>query len=335
MDTPLVSIILFCHAPYARFLPVSLRSILLQSYLPLEVIVLGDGSQQVERAADQFREDPRWSICSQEDQPFLQAANDTMKKCQGKYLGTWNSDDIYNPDHIMVLVQALETYPEIGAAFDNVEYFSDSQAGITLTSGNSTLGLVVPKHRAKKLAASPLSVQHIFTDNIMTGPASLIRKSAFEQVGGYDKDIFLNCDLHWFYRIAAYFPVRFVDYLGVRKRIHPLNNTAVNPHYEYGVKELEHIRTHYPDVYSRIGRSVFHKKLGRKYFRLGLYYEKNGEIHKGRDMYRRAMLLRKLSFRYSWEYVRSTIVTKLGVKKLYTQQSKDRTPLKTRRKLRE
>ncbi len=312
MATPFVSIILFVHEPYAKFLSMSLGSILRQSYTSLEILVLGDGSQEVERAADQFREDPRWSLCSQEDQPFLQAANNRMKQCRGKYLGTWNSDDIYNEDHVKALVQALEKDPGIGAAFDNMEYFNDAPTGTTRSNGNFGLNLVVAKDRAKRLAASRLSVQDIFTENFMTGPASLIKKSVFEQVGGYDKDIFLNCDLHWFYRIAAYFPVRFVDYVGVRKRIHPLNNTAVNSHYEYGLKELEHIRTHYPDVYSRIGKSVFHKKLGRKYFRLGLYYEKNGETNKARDMYKQAMLLRKWSFRYSWEYVRSTMAAKFA-----------------------
>jgi hypothetical protein len=140
----------------------------------------------------------------------------------------------------------------------------------------------------------------------MTGPSSLIAKTAFKSVGGYDKDIYLNCDLHWFYRLAAYFPVRYVDYIGVRKRIHPLNNTAVNPHYEYGVRELEHIRDHYPDVYSRIGKSAFNKKLGRKYLRLGLYYEGQGELTKARAAYKQAMVLRKWSFRYHWEYIRST-----------------------------
>jgi tetratricopeptide (TPR) repeat protein len=167
------------------------------------------------------------------------------------------------------------------------------------------LGLIVPKARAKKLAASLLTVQDIVSENFMTGPSSLIRKSAFDVVGGYDKDIYLNCDLHWFYRLAAYFPVAFVDYIGVRKRLHPLNNTAVNPHYEYGLRELEHIRDQYPDVYRRIGKTAFNKKLGRKYFRLGLYYEKRGEQEKARAAYKQAMLLRKWSLRYSWEYCRS------------------------------
>lgn len=306
MDTALVSIILFAHAPYAKFIPESLGSILAQSYSSLEVIVLGDGSKELEQALDPFRIDSRCIPCIQGDQPFLQAANERMKEARGKYIGTWNSDDIYNRDHVKLLVQALEEDAAIGAAFDNTEYFSDTPDA----NGDSSLGLILRQDRAKKLSSARLSVQNIVEENFMTGPSSLIRKSVFEQVGGYDKDIYLNCDLHWFYRIAAYFPVSFVDYIGVRKRVHPLNNTAVNPHYEYGVRELELIRERYPDVYSRIGKRVFNKKLGRKYFRLGLYYERRGELEKARDSYRQAMLLRKWSLRYSWEYLRSRILTR-------------------------
>ncbi|MPZ78110.1 MAG: glycosyltransferase [Deltaproteobacteria bacterium] len=304
MDTALVSIILFAHAPYAKFIPESLGSILAQSYSSLEVIVLGDGSKELEQALDPFRIDSRCIPCIQGDQPFLQAANERMKEARGKYIGTWNSDDIYNRDHVKLLVQALEDDAVIGAAFDNTEYFSDTPNA----NGDSSLGLILRQDRAKKLSSARLSVQNIVEENFMTGPSSLIRKSVFEQVGGYDKDIYLNCDLHWFYRIAAYFPVSFVDYIGVRKRVHPLNNTAVNPHYEYGVRELVHIRERYPDVYSRIGKRVFNKKLGRKYFRLGLYYENRGELEKARDSYRQAMLLRKWTLRYSWEYLRSRIL---------------------------
>jgi glycosyltransferase involved in cell wall biosynthesis len=306
MDTALVSIILFAHAPYAKFIPTSLGSILKQSYGSLEVFVLGDGSRELEEALAPFREDPRCIPTSQGAQPFLQASNELMNQCHGKYIGTWNSDDIYEVDHVKVLVKALEEDSTLGGAFNNTEYFSDQPASIGKEKPKLTLGPMVKNGLGKKLASARLSVQDILKDNFMTGPSSLVTKTAFESVGGYDKDIYLNCDLHWFYRLTAYFPVRYVDYIGVRKRIHPLNNTAVNPHYEYGVRELEHIRDHYPDVYGRIGKSAFNKKLGRKYLRLGLYYERNGEFTKARAAYKRAMLLRKWSFRYHWEYIRST-----------------------------
>jgi hypothetical protein len=169
------------------------------------------------------------------------------------------------------------------------------------------VGFIVPEAQARRLAASRLTVRDILRDNFMTGPSSLIRKSAFEVVGGYDNDIYLNCDLHWFYRLAAFYPIRYVDYVGVRKRIHPLNNTAVNPHYEHGVRELENIRECYPEVYNRIGRRAFNQKLGRKYFRLGLYHEMNGAADKALAAYKAAMILRKWSFRYHWEYLRCSM----------------------------
>lgn len=309
MDSPVVTVILFVHAPYARFLPQSLASILTQSYSSLEVIVLSDGSAEVSEAVEPFKEDGRWVVYSQGELPVQLAANQLMTNCRGKYIGTWNSDDIYNKDHVRVLVKALERDPELGGAFDNTEFFQESKGDLHRKSGDISLGFIVPQDRAKKLALSRLSVQYIFNENIMTGPSSVIRKTAFERVGGYDTKIRLNSDLHWFYRIGAYFPVRFVDYVGVRKRIHPLNNTAVNPHYEFGVRELQDIRDNYPDVYARIGKNVFDKKLGRKYFRLGFYYEKQGATGEAREMYRKAMELRRFSFRYHWEYFRCTLAS--------------------------
>ena len=302
MKLPLVSVILFAHAPYAKFLLSSLGSILNQSHHQLEVLILSDGSTEVRESVERFRGDGRITLYPQTRPYFLETANELMLASRGQYLGTWNSDDIYNEKHIELLVEALESDPEIGGAFDNTEYFRDSK------EGEISEGLIVPEGSAKILSASRLSVHHIFNENIMTGPSSIVSKAAFERVGGYDSKIRLNCDLHWFYRLGAYFPIRFVNYVGVKKRIHPLNNTAVNPHYEFGVTELEDIRDCYPEVYHRIGKSVFNKKLGRKYFRLGSYYEAQGRLAQAREAYRKAMLLRKLSFRYSWEYCRSAFL---------------------------
>jgi glycosyltransferase involved in cell wall biosynthesis len=305
MENPVVSIILFAHAPYAKFLPFSLNSILQQSYPNLEVLVLGDDSNEVREVVEQFTSDGRVTLCPQTRPYFLETANELMAACKGKYLGTWNSDDLYNEKHVELLLQALEDDREAGGAFDNTESFREAQAAV---GKHAEAGFIVPENRAKALASSRLSVQQIFNENIMTGPSSIIRKASFEQVGGYDGKIRLNCDLHWFYRLGAFFPIRFVNYVGVRKRIHPLNNTAVNPHYEFGVRELEDIRDSYPEVYRRIGKNTFNKKLGRKYFRLGLYYERRGDLAKARAAYKQAMLLRKMSFRYGWEYCRSRVL---------------------------
>jgi glycosyltransferase involved in cell wall biosynthesis len=300
---PVVTIILFAHAAYARFLPDSLKSILGQSYEKLEILVLSDGSHDVDAVVEQFGEDKRVSVCAQTRSYFLESANDLMTNSQGKYLGTWNCDDIYNRQHVELLVQALENDREAGGAFDNTEYFQDP----IKENGEQKADLILSEDRAKILSRGRLTVQDVFDENIMIGPSSLITKTAFDRVGGYDAKIRLNCDLHWFYRLAAFYPVRFVNYLGVRKRVHPLNNTAVLSHHEFGARELEDIRDNYPEVYQRIGAETFNKKLGRKYFRQGLYYERQGDIATARQCYKRAMVLRKFSLRYHWEYCRSML----------------------------
>ena len=302
MELPLVTVILLVHSAYARFLPESLGSVLNQSYSSIEVIVLSDGSAAVVEAASPFAGDRRWLIRSQGSLPYLQATNEIMKSCNGRYVATWNSDEIYNPDHIKVLVDALERDREAGAAFDNVQPFVDTHGSYI-----DDVERMISRGRARKLASSRVSLRQIFEDNFMTGPSTLIRRSVVDRVGGYDKEIFLNCDLQWFYRIAAHYPIRFVDYVGVRRRIHPLNTTAVNTHYEFGAKELETIRDRYPDVYQRIGKNVFNKKLGRKYYRLAVYYERLGQRSKAREYYKKTMLLRKFSLRYYWEYMRLVV----------------------------
>jgi hypothetical protein len=80
----------------------------------------------------------------------------------------------------------------------------------------------------------------------------------------------------------------------------------VDSHYVYGVSDLENLRDRYPQVCEIIGKNVFNRKLGRKYFRLGLYFDALDEAEKAREAYGKAMELRKFRFRYAWRYYRAT-----------------------------
>ena len=321
MPAPIVEILVFAHAPFAKYLRECLCSLLAQTYSPLDISILGDGSKEIESVATEFKGEGSVTLLCERDllekspaakcrRPFLQAANVRMKESAAIYVGTWNSDDVYNPNHVKWLVDALEKHPGTGVAFDNVEYRDDwgENEFDFLHEVRESANLMISEERAKLLEPTEVSIRDLFVENLLTGPSSLIRRSVLDRVGGYDKDIVLNCDLHWFYRIAAYFPVRFVNHTGVRKRIHPANTTAIDSHHVFGVSDLENLRECYPEVCERIGKNVFNKKLGRKYFRLGLYYERRGEVGKAREMYKKAMLLRKFSLRYHWEYVRSSVL---------------------------
>jgi glycosyltransferase involved in cell wall biosynthesis len=307
MSDASLSVVVFAHAPYAKYLAACLNSILSQSRPPMEVVILSDGSNEIAAVVSSFRNDKWISLVDQGEGHFFRALNKVAEGCRGECIALMDSDDLYNRDHLKVLVELFQRYPDTGLAFDNVEYFDDTKEnpefGVESKFGEEHL--LIPTTSAKVLASRPLSIQEIFIDNLVTGPSSLLRKDAFVRVGGYDEKAFVIGDLHLFYRVGAYYGIRFADYVGVQKRVHAQSTTGINPHYEFGIKGLESIRDNYPDVYRRIGKMVFDKKLGRKYFRAGLHYEKLGDRGRARAAYKKAALLRMFSVRYHWNFLRT------------------------------
>lgn len=294
----------------ARLIPYTLDSILGQSYSPLEIIVVNDGStDETAEVVQEYVSRGAVRLHTQPNQGDIAARNKGIELAWGDHIAFIDSDDLWNREHVRLLVEEIERSPETGMAFDNVIYFAGSEASerqgeVAAADGGEKI--MVDPRRAKRMAAAPVALQEIYTDNLITTSAFMVRKEVFARVGVFDKEIYLMNDLHLFYRIGAYYAMRFVDYVGVRKRIHPKSLSMVNSHYEYGVYCLENIRERYPEVYQRIGRRVFNQKLGSKYYRLGRHYERHGDREKAKDMYRKALLTRRLNLRYYWEYARAS-----------------------------
>jgi len=306
--TDQVSVIVPTYHRQAKFLAHALESIFEQSYPSLEAVLIGDGSKEILQVADRFRQNKRFKFFNETGRGYIAALNQGIELSQGSYVAFCDSDDILNKDHLKVLVDTVERYPEAGLVFDNLEYFdsesTEEAIDTALIPGDR---LLISQGRARHLAKGAVSLQEIFSDNLVSGPAFMVPRQVFAKVGYFDSDAFLMNDLHLFYRIGTYYPVRFANYIGVRKRVHSANLTTLHQHYEYGVKCLENIRERYPDVFHRIGKRFFSKKLGAKYYRLGLYFERSGDKNKAREMYKKAMFMRKLSLRNHWSYLRVSL----------------------------
>lgn len=305
----LVSVVMPTYERQAKFLVNALESVLGQSYASLEIMLVSDGSKEIVQVVDRFREDTRVKSLIEQGRGYIAALNQGIELSQGDYVAFCDSDDVLNKDHLKVLVDTIERYPDAGLVFDNLEYF-DSES--TEQVANHVLiahdRLLISGKRTRELVKGTVSLQDVFADNLISGPAFMVPRQVFNKVGLFDGDVFLMNDLHLFYRISARYPIRFVDYVGVRKRVHSANLTTVHRHYEYGVNCLENIRERYPDVFHRIGRRLFYKKLGSKYYRLGLYFERSGDKSKAKEMYKKAMSMRKFSLRNHWNYLRVSLL---------------------------
>ncbi|MGH7826964.1 MAG: glycosyltransferase family 2 protein [Candidatus Binatia bacterium] len=305
----LVSVVTPAYRLQSRFLAKALESILGQSYSPLELVLVHDGSVEILEILQRLKSEDRLRAYQEKRPGYISALNQGVELSRGEYVGFCDSDDVLNRDHIKMLADTLRRYPDTGLVFDNLTYSVDwndfDQDALNLRDELDGKPLI-SSERARTLVERGITLQDVFMDNLISGPAFMVPRRVFESVGVFDDNVFLMSDLHLFYRIGAQFPLRYVDYIGVFKRVHAKNLTTTHPHYEYGVRSLENIREHYPEVCRRIG-GVFNKKLSRKYYRLGLYCEREGDRKRAREMYRKAMVTRKLSLRYHWAYLRSTL----------------------------
>jgi glycosyltransferase involved in cell wall biosynthesis len=102
-----------------QYLHVALASVLQQSYRNLQVIVINDGGEDVGDIINSFR-DPRLKFINRKEnrgKPY--SLNEALNQADGKYVAYLDDDDLYYPNHIETLVNALEYQTDCQVAYSD------------------------------------------------------------------------------------------------------------------------------------------------------------------------------------------------------------------------
>jgi glycosyltransferase involved in cell wall biosynthesis len=171
---PLVSVIVPAFNA-AAFIDAALDSVLSQTYDHLEVLVVDDGSNDDTAAIVERRAaaDQRVSLLRQQNQGVAVARNVAAARARGIYLAPLDADDVWFPTKIEKQVRRLEEGgPSVGLAY--TWWLGLDQAGAArIRSHRWTIeGSVAESHTAINF--------------IGNASVPLIRKAAFERVGGYE-----------------------------------------------------------------------------------------------------------------------------------------------------
>jgi len=197
-NDPLVSVIIPVHN-CERYLAEAIESVLAQTYRPIEVVVVDDGS--TDNSADIARSYQEIHYIYQPHQGVAAARNVAIAAAQGEFIAFLDADDRWPSDKLRVQVEYLIEHPHVGYTISRLQNFL--APGVNL----------------------PPRVKKSLLERDQIGLMTLVaRRTVFEQVGGFDPGYRVGSDFEWFTRATdAGIPTAILPRVLLYRRIHDSN----------------------------------------------------------------------------------------------------------------
>ena len=202
---------------HERYIEQTLQSAMSQTLPVHEIVVVDDGSSDASATlVDRLRErHPQIALWSKENGGAHSAINAGIPHATGDLIAILNSDDIYHPDRLAVILRAFDSAPEMDAAVTGLDFIDADGRALR----NPWYEDGVAFHRRTQDLALTLVNGNIF----MTTSNLVARRSLFDEVGSFSALRYTH-DLDFFLRlIAKGKKIRLIDHPLLSYRQHPAN----------------------------------------------------------------------------------------------------------------
>ncbi len=217
---PLVSVIIPSYNG-ARYIRETLESVLGQTYTPLEIIVVDDGSTDATAALVKGIA-PRVTLITQARQGHPATRNRGVSAASGRFLSFLDHDDVWTPSKIEAQMNCFRREPSLDLVFGHIQNFFTPE----MTDAETRL-VRVPLH--------PLP-------GLLQG-AMLATRGAFDRVGPFCEQRDMGDFLDWYGRAMLLgLKTEMLPDTVLRRRIHATNYNRTHKHlrrqYLPAVKQL-------------------------------------------------------------------------------------------------
>lgn len=209
MATPLISVIIPTYNR-AAYVVEAVNSVLGQTYSPLELFVIDDGSTDATpEVLRPFAE--QLSYIRTEHGGIAAARNLGVASSNGEYIAFLDDDDIWVSNKLQLQMAAFQESPDLDAVYCHAVQFISPELDAVSASRL--------QHMAGKILPAPVS------------PALLIRRKDFERIGAFNESLNVGVDMDWYARLVeSGMKSAILEQVLYRRRLHRSNTNVVYAH---------------------------------------------------------------------------------------------------------